>query len=99
MIRRSVLDADTGGALAAGAGGPIGRGRIATNAGRVITGAGGAALVGSGADHVCAEIDAAADASRASIVDGISVAVVAACSVAGGGIAARARRVAASPRD
>ena len=97
MIRRSVLDADTGGALAAGAGGPIGRGRIATNAGRVITGAGGAALVGSGADHVCAEIDAPADASSAPVVYRVGIAVSAGCPVTRGGIAARARRVIAGP--
>src|SRR5207237_1157177 len=98
MIRRSVLDADTGGAMAAGAGGPIGRGRIATNAGRVITGAGGAALVGSDADHVCAEIDAPADASSAPVVYRVGIAVSAGCPVARGRIAASACRVIAGSR-
>src|SRR2546421_12037356 len=98
MIRRGVLDADTGGALAPGAGGPIGRGRIATNAGRVITGAGGAALVGSGADHVCAEIDAPADASSAPVVYRVGIAVSAGCPVTRGRVGARARPVVAGPR-
>src|SRR2546421_11295969 len=95
MIRRSVLDADTGGALAAGAGGPIGRGRIATNAGRVITGAGGAALVGSGADHVCAEIDAPADTSSARVVYRVGISVIAGSPVTDGLVRAGSVAVAA----